>query len=134
VDNVPQPQEKGLIPCGNDVNGDGIVRDIDTDKNGKIDEAEVEECHFWHLALIAKNIINFLIYAIAAPIAAVMFLYAGFLMLTNAGNEEKITRAKHIFGTVFVGIVIALAAWLIITFILDFFVGGTAGDEFRLFI
>lgn len=117
------------------MNGDGIVRDVDTNKNGTIDKDEqVEECRFWHLAILARNVINFLIFAIAAPIAALMFLYAGFLMLTNAGNEGKVTQAKHIFGSVFVGLVVALAAWLIITFILDFFVGGTPGSGFRIFV
>jgi hypothetical protein len=68
-------------------------------------------------------VINFLIFRIAAPIAAVMFAYAVFLCLTNAGNESKITQAREVFWMVFWGIVIALAAWLTVNMIVTFFVG-----------
>jgi hypothetical protein len=81
---------------------------------------------------LTQNIINFLVYFIAAPVATVMFLYAGFLLLTNRGNEGQVTKAKSIFSAVFWGLVATLAAWLIIKFILDFFVGPSA--TFRPFL
>jgi hypothetical protein len=73
--------------------------------------------------VLAQIVINFLIFKIAAPIAAVMFAYAGFLWLTNAGNESKITQAREVFWMVFWGLVIALAAWLTVNMIVTFFVG-----------
>jgi hypothetical protein len=103
----------GLVPCGNTVDA----------ASHKVSKAN--ECGFDDLIVLAQNIINYLIFYIAAPIAALMFAYAGFLMLTNNGNESKVTQAKHIFGYVFAGLVVALAAWLLVNFILDFF--GIAG-------
>lgn len=99
----------GLIPCGNVV------------ANGMV--VESERCTFDDLIVLAQIVINFLIFRIAAPIAAVMFAYAGFLWLTNAGNESKITQAREVFWMVFWGLVIALAAWLTINMIVTFFVG-----------
>jgi hypothetical protein len=92
----------GLIPCGN-VAGTG------------------EACEFSDLVALAQNVIDFLIFKIAAPIAAVMFVYAGFLWVTNGGNESQISQAKGIFWAVFIGFVIALAAWLTINMIVNFF-------------
>ncbi len=100
----------GLIPCGNGALVGGAV-------------AAEERCTFDDLILLAQIVINFLIFRIAAPIAAVMFAYAGFLWLTNAGNESKITQAKEVFWMVFWGLVVALAAWLTINMIVTFFVG-----------
>lgn len=129
------PKMRGMIPCGNDVNGDGVVRDLDINGNGTIDPVEqVEECRFRDFVPLVSALLTFLLFYLAVPIAALMFLYAGFLMLTNRGNEAQVTKAKSILTTVFWGLVVALAAWLIVTFILDFFVGGTPGSGFRMFV
>ncbi|OGZ07793.1 MAG: hypothetical protein A3D65_05695 [Candidatus Lloydbacteria bacterium RIFCSPHIGHO2_02_FULL_50_13] len=88
-----------------------------------------DACTFEKLIDQVQVVINFLIFMIAAPLAAVMFVYAGFLYVTNAGNESKIKEAHEIFWNVFIGLVIALAAWLTINFILVFFLG--AGSEFN---
>jgi|SRR3990167_7572882 len=72
------------------------------------------ECGFDDLIVLVRNTINFLL-IITAPIAAIMFAYAGFLYLTAAGDSGKISKAHGIFWTVLCGIVITLAAWLIIS-------------------
>ncbi len=118
-----------LVPCGNDCNNDGVVKNMTG--GGLPPGTDHEECTFDTLVTLAQNVINFLIFWLAAPIAAVMFMYAGFLMLTNNGNEAKVTQAKAIFGMVFWGLVVTIAAWLIITFILDFF---RVGSGFRQLI
>lgn len=100
----------GLIPCGQgELIGGAVAPD--------------ERCTFDDLIILAQTVINFLIFRIAAPVAAVMFAYAGFLWVTNAGNESKITQAREVFWMVFWGLVVALAAWLTINMIVTFFVG-----------
>ena len=56
----------------------------------------------------------------AVPIAALMFAYAGFLMVT-AGEEAASarTKAKGIFTNALFGLVLAAACWLIVKAILD---------------
>jgi hypothetical protein len=103
----------GLIPCGNTVSG-GVVTDA---------------CTFNDLVTLAQNVINYLIFKIAAPLGAVMFAYAGYTYITNGGNESKIKEAHTIFLSVFWGLVVALAAWLLVNFVLEFFLG--TGSSFN---
>ena len=71
------------------------------------------DCNFCSLIQLADNIIDFAVGLLAA-LSAIMFAYAGFLMVTASGNEGKITQAKEIFRNVVIGIIITLAAWLIV--------------------
>ena len=102
-----------LIPCGFD----------GPDEGSSVGAGE--RCTFDHLIILAQNVINFLILKIAAPLAAIMFAYAGFLYVTNKGNEAQIKKAHDIFLYVFVGFVVVLAAWLIVWFIINFFLDPT---------
>ena len=49
----------------------------------------------------------------------VLVLYAGFLWMTAAGNEDQVTKAKSILTTSIIGIVIIVAAYAIVKFVLD---------------
>ncbi len=91
----------GLVPCGYQ---EGL-------------EA-AENCQFQHFLILAKNVINFLLFTIAVPIAAISFAWAGWLYLSAAGNESKVQEAHRIFGYVVLGLCIALAAWLIVNAII----------------
>lgn len=71
------------------------------------------ECGWLHLVELAENIMNFLI-AIALPLSAVAFAYAGFLYLTAAGSEDKIKKAHGVFVKVAIGLFFVLAAWAIV--------------------
>ena len=92
----------GLVPCGGSVDDPGTVWN------------ETDDCGFSHLILMIAIIIEFLLINIAVPIAAMLFAYAGFLMMTAGGNEAKISQAKQIFGGVLWGLLIAVLAWVIV--------------------
>lgn len=104
----------GLIPCGN------------TEANGVV----TDPCTYADLITLAQTVITFLIFNLAAPIAVIMFAYAGFLYITNGGNESKIKQAHDIFLYVFWGLVIALSAWLVVNFILSFLLGTGSAFNF----
>ncbi|MFC1720809.1 hypothetical protein ACFL0K_00975 [Patescibacteria group bacterium] len=88
--------EKKLVPCG----GSGQP-----------------DCDFNMLVQLAQNIIEFII--MASPfVAAVAFAYAGWMYITAAGDTGQIKKAHGIFTSVFIGLVIILAAWLIVKAIL----------------
>lgn len=114
VATVANANTLGLIPCGNVASGTGSTTDM---------------CTFTDLVILAQTVIKFLIFSLAAPIGAIMFAYAGFTYVTNGGNESKIKQAHDIFLYVFWGLVIALAAWLLVNFMLVFFLG--AGSAFN---
>ena len=115
VVSVVEADTLGLIPCGNVASGTGSTTDM---------------CTFTDLVVLAQTVIKFLIFSLAAPIGAIMFAYAGFTYVTNGGNESKIKQAHDIFLYVFWGLVIALAAWLVVNFILVFFLGTGSAFNF----
>lgn len=93
------PATTGLVPCDNSI---GNLCDFDA-----------------FMALINK-VITFILFDMALPIAAIMFAYAGFLMVTAGGEIAGArTKAKTIFTNTLLGLVFAVAAWLIINTILS---------------
>jgi hypothetical protein len=99
----PSTESNGLVPCG--------YREI---LAGEDPRYAAEDCRFEHFITLAKNVMNFLLFVIAIPIAAISFAWAGWLYLSAAGNESKVQEAHKIFGFVVLGLSIALAAWLIV--------------------
>ena len=59
-------------------------------------------------------------------IAVLIILYAGFLWMTAAGNEDKITQAKGMMSAGVIGLIIVLAAFGIATFVMNALVNATA--------
>ena len=88
----------GLVPCG----GPGEPA-----------------CDFNMLLTLINKVINFILFSLAVPIAAIMFAYAGILLLFSGGSTTQKDKAKKIFGGVALGLVIAAAAWLIVHVILS---------------
>ncbi len=62
------------------------------------------------------RIIDFLL-GFLGVLALILILYAGFLWMTAAGNEEKVAKAKKIMGAAVIGLVIILASFAIANFI-----------------
>jgi len=83
----------GLVPC------DGTLAD---------------PCDFATLITLIQNVIDFLLFQIVMPLSAIMFAIAGVMLLTARDNEGQISTAKGIFWSVLFGILIMLAAWLIV--------------------
>ncbi len=71
-------------------------------------------CDFDYVITLINNIITFLLFYLAGPLAAIAICYAGGQLIFSGGSSEKITKAKKIIKNVVVGYIIALAAWLII--------------------
>lgn len=58
------------------------------------------------VALIIKVALTFI-----GTIFTVYLVYGGFLITTSAGEEEKITKAKHIVTNGVIGIAVVLSSW-----------------------
>lgn len=87
---VSLAQDTGLVPCGYD-----------------------EPCTTADVATFANWIISFLI-SILGIIATIALVYAGILLVTSGGDTNAATRAKTLFTNVVIGIILILAAWLIV--------------------
>lgn len=92
------------------IHAEGLVPDC-----GKVvDGVMSNPCNFNSVMELIKNVIHFLLFVIATPLAALAFCYAGFKLLTAGGSPEQITKAKHIIRNVIIGYVLALGAWLVV--------------------
>jgi hypothetical protein len=78
-----------------------------------------KDCNFDALMTLIDNVTRFIFFDMAIPIAAIMFAYAGFLLITaGAESAGAKTKAKSIFTSTVLGLVIAMAAWIIVELIL----------------
>jgi len=80
-----------------------------------IDLAEV-------VSMIIRVLLSFL-----GVIFVILIIYAGFLWLTSAGNEDKISKAKKTMTAAVIGLAIVLAAYTITYFVIDKLLEATKG-------
>ena len=80
------------------------------------------DCTVCDIATLAQNVLNTGIF-IAVFLSAALFAWAGWEALTAAGNTEKYTHAKSVFGNVVLGLVIILVAWLVVDTLMAVFTG-----------
>ena len=83
-----------IVPCGTEANPEPC-----------------NLCHLWHLA---SNIINFLSFNLAIPLATLLFVAAGVIFLISGGNQEKVALARNIFTNTVIGLVIIFCSWMLI--------------------
>ena len=74
-------------------------------------------CGLSDLITLIQRLIEY-IFMLILPIAAIVFVYVGYLFLTSGGNPDKRKTAKKAMVSLVTGIVIIMAAWLIVRTIL----------------
>jgi hypothetical protein len=85
-------QEGGLVPCGREGQGD---------------------CQTCHVVQLVSGVNAWLV-GILAIVATIMFVIAGFRLVTSNGNPSVLQDAKDMIINVTIGFVIVLAAWLLL--------------------
>lgn len=83
---------QGLVPCGND---------------GQ------PGCQLCYAVVLVDNIISWLV-GVLFVIAAIIFVVAGFQLVTSGGDVSRKEAAKKKFTNTIIGFVIVLAGWLLI--------------------
>lgn len=74
------------------------------------------------------GIIRYILSLVGAVFMAYL-IYAGWLWLIAAGNEEKLTKAKTIIRGTIIGLIIVLAAYLITTTVINRVISATGYKE-----
>ena len=72
---------------------------------------------------LVSKIINFMLYAIGI-ISVVMLIVGGFRYVISGGKKESVTAAKNTILYAIIGLLIAIFAYPIIKFVVDFAIGG----------
>lgn len=70
-------------------------------------------------AVIARGI-NALM-AFIGSISLVLYIWAGILWMSSAGNAERVTKAKQIMLWTTLGVAVMLGSYVIVTFVFDIF-------------
>ena len=78
-----------------------------------------DTCNWTALLSTVFEVTKFVLYSLVLPIAAIMFAYAGFKLVTSGGNAGAKETAKTIFFNTVLGLLFALGAWLIVGLILS---------------
>jgi len=78
---------------------------------GGSDQSDCTLCHLWNLV---SNVINFISFNLAIPIATLLFVAAGIIFLTSAGSEDKVGLARKIFINTVIGLLIIFCSWLLV--------------------
>jgi len=70
------------------------------------------------LSTLIGGVINAIL-GLVGVVFFVLMIYAGFLWMTAAGNEERVTKAKSIFVTSVIGLIVIIGAYYILDFVFD---------------
>jgi hypothetical protein len=77
------------------------------------------------LALLAQNVLNDGIY-LAVFLSAILFAWAGFKHMSAGGDTGQIHEANQVFSAVFIGLIIILSAWLVVSTLVSVIAGSGA--------
>lgn len=92
----------GLVPCGR------TCDDPTTSKN------ECDPCTICDFFVMIERYINGLLFMIVPPLAALIIAIGGGMYIFSRGDPEMLSRAKKLFASVGIGLLIIYGAWLIV--------------------
>lgn len=85
---------------------------------GIVPVCEGDNCDFQDFLQLLDSVFNYIV-LIAVPLASVAIAYAGIILVTARDDSGKRNEAKGILWAAILGLVIVLAAWLIVNTVLD---------------
>ena len=88
-----QTQAAGLIPCG----GKGQ-----------------NPCQLCDFLVLFQNIVNFLLFKIVPPVAALMIVIGGIMFFMGGASPGMLQKAKSLLTSVAIGLVIIYGAWVFV--------------------
>ena len=97
------PEPGGLVPCGRSC-----------DDPGTTSECECEPCTLCHFFLMIERWIDSLLFMMVPAVAALMIAIVGGMYVLSRGDPEMLSRAKKLFASIAIGMVIIYGAWLVI--------------------
>lgn len=107
----------GLVPCGSAIT------------NG----TPTCPCELEHVFVLILNLYNFAIWKISVPLASLLVVVGGVMLLVSGGNPRLAGRARTILWGAVIGIALVFGAWVIINTILVAIGYNFAADWFSPF-
>lgn len=82
-----------------------------------------DPCQACQLVELADNVVDWLVVTLSV-VAAIMIIYAGFVLVTSGGNTSAKEKAKSLITNLIVGFLIVLGGWLLVDTGMKMLVGG----------
>ena len=79
--------------------------------NGLVGCSGAADCNLCAFTNLFQTVINFLI-GLTVPLSALLFAWAGILYFSSGANPSQTDKAKKIFFSVAIGLIIAMGGWL----------------------
>jgi len=86
----------------------------------------IEDCTFDKLfglddsdKSLVGRVLDYAVFYLAVPLATIAIMWAGITMVSNTGNPGKQTAAKEMIQNAIIGLIIVLAAYLVIKVIVN---------------
>ncbi|MFA5087032.1 MAG: pilin [Candidatus Paceibacterota bacterium] len=85
-------------------------------------------CDFAALFCLVQRVINFILFQLIPPLAVLWCAYAGFIMMTSAGDPAKFKSGKDMITYAVIGLLVAYSAWLLVYWFVSFIGGETQSN------
>lgn len=99
---------QGLVPCGH-----GSPTNTDGKPNPNF-----KKCKITDIGILFLNIFNFIVFWISIPMASLVIVTGGVILLISGGNPSMAGWAKKMIWGAVIGIVLILGSWVIIDTVL----------------
>jgi hypothetical protein len=76
-------------------------------------------CGPLHFLVLLDVVINFLTKVVVLPVAVLMIIWGGFVIIMSGGNVSKFEQGRKIITTALIGVIISFSASIIIGLIVD---------------
>lgn len=96
----------------------GILPVVLPDCDATLPPSDPRSCNVSKFFQLMNNVMEWLV-IIVVPIAGVIIMYGGILIMTAGGTPGNIERGKSAIRSAVIGLVIAFGAWIIMRAILD---------------
>lgn len=100
---------QGLVPCGG---------------------AGQNPCSICDLGILTINVTNFLIKKIAIPLAGLMILVGGLMIMIGSASEERVKVGKKILTNAIIGVIIVFMSWILVDTAIKVLTGSYAQRNF----
>jgi len=88
-------------------------------------------CNFCDLLQLIVNLVNFGIKDIFFPLAGLLILAGGIMMVTAGAKEENYKKGKEILKNAVIGLVIVLCAWIFVNALITTLAGSVTINGFN---
>ena len=73
-----------------------------------------DPCDFAAFFCLIQRVIDFILFQVLPPLAVLWCTYAGFTMMTSAGNPAKFKQGRDMITFTILGLIVAYSAWMLV--------------------